>query len=59
MLQELHEGHQGIMIMKSLVIMYMWWPGINADTEKSVSALYVKSEMNWGLRMNMPHVKNE
>ena len=36
MLQELHEGHPGITRMKSLSRMYVWWPGISADTEKSV-----------------------
>ena len=36
LLQELHEGHPGMTRMKSLSRMYVWWPGIYNDIEKSV-----------------------
>ena len=35
-LRELHEGHPGITRMKALSRMYVWWPGISSDIEKSV-----------------------
>ena len=38
-LQELHGGeggHPGVSRMKSLARMFVWWPGVNKDTESVV-----------------------
>ena len=44
-LQELHEGHPGITRMKALSRMYVWWPGISSDIEKSVRQCHECQEM--------------
>ena len=33
MLQELHEDHPGVTRMKSVAKSYMWWPGLDKETE--------------------------
>ena len=37
MLKELHEAHPGETRMKRLVRMFVWWPGLNHDTEQKVN----------------------
>ena len=36
MLQELHCGHPGITKMRSLSIMYVWWPTIDSNIKETV-----------------------
>ena len=44
-IQELHEGHPGMTRMKALARMYVWWPGIDAEIEKSVQLCEKCQEM--------------
>ncbi|CAC5416660.1 Uncharacterized protein K02A2.6 [Mytilus coruscus] len=44
-LQELHEGHQGISRMKVLARDYVWWPNMDAEIEQTVRACH-KCQVN-------------
>jgi len=35
-LAELHKAHMGIVKMKSVARMYVWWPSMNEDIERSI-----------------------
>lgn len=38
LLDELHEGHPGIVRSKQLARSYVWWPSIEVDLEQRVKA---------------------
>ncbi|CAC5400803.1 unnamed protein product [Mytilus coruscus] len=44
-LQELHEGHQGISRIKVLARGYVWWPNMDAEIEQTVRACH-KCQVN-------------
>lgn len=35
-LEQLHEGHQGMVRTKSFARMYVWWPGMNKDIDRII-----------------------
>ncbi|KAK8772670.1 hypothetical protein V5799_024085 [Amblyomma americanum] len=35
-LDELHEGHPGVVHMEEVAQSYVWWPGIDADMENTM-----------------------
>ena len=37
-LEELHDGHLGVVKMKALARSYVWWPNINAQPEELAKA---------------------
>ncbi|KII66889.1 Pro-Pol polyprotein [Thelohanellus kitauei] len=43
-LNTLHQGHPGIVEMKSLSRRYVWWPGLNKDRESLVKACACSQE---------------
>ena len=36
LLEELHVGHPGIVLMKELVRSYVWWPNVDSEIEQTV-----------------------
>ena len=49
-LNELHEGHIGIVKMKNLSRSYVWWPGLDSDIEHIAKQCYSCQE-----NQNSPH----
>ncbi|KAL1470421.1 hypothetical protein MTO96_040447 [Rhipicephalus appendiculatus] len=52
LLDELHEGHPGIVRSKQLARSYVWWPSIEADLEHRVKAC--ASPLSFTVRVTPP-----
>lgn len=52
-LQEIHEGHQGIVRSKAIARSFVWWPNMDIDIEE-----YVKACQNCMLQQNNPKKVN-
>ncbi|KAL1476768.1 hypothetical protein MTO96_036266 [Rhipicephalus appendiculatus] len=52
LLDELHEGHPGIVRSKQLARSYVWWPSIEADLEHRVKAC--SGPLSFAVRVTTP-----
>ena len=40
LLEQLHEGHPGIVRMKALARSYIWWPGMDREIEQAAKLMH-------------------